>query len=135
MSEDPVPIAHQTPVKLTVRTRHRGQPAKRSGGKSIKEGKDAIEADGDRDIVNPGIGLETRLCQSKGEVGKDKDLLQVGVRAMDEFDSGGRNGDKGPAAEDEGTTTPLPEKVRLFHSWISVVFLTFLESMDFCVDG
>ncbi|XP_038885286.1 casein kinase 1-like protein HD16 [Benincasa hispida] len=113
VSEDPVPIAHQTPIKLTVTTRHRGQPAKRSGG---KKGKDAIDADGDRDIVNPGIGLETRLlCENKDEVGKDKDLLQVGVRvlAMDEFDSGGRNGDKAPVAEDEGTATPLPEKVQV----------------------
>lgn len=115
VSEDPEPIAHQTPVKLTVTTRHRGQPAKRSVGKSIKEGKHAIDADGDRDVVNPGIGLETRLLrENKDEVvGKDKDLLQLGVRAMDEFDSGGRNGDKGPVAEDEGTTTPLPEKVQV----------------------
>lgn len=123
VSEDPEPIAHQTPVKLTVTTRHRGQPAKRSVGKSIKEGKHAIDADGDRDVVNPGIGLETRLLrENKDEVvGKDKDLLQLGVRAMDEFDSGGRNGDKGPVAEDEGTTTPLPEKVKkLFLSFLDV---------------
>lgn len=30
---------------------------------------------------------------------------------MDEFDSGGRGSDKGLEAEDEGSTTPLPEKV------------------------
>ncbi|KAH1115125.1 hypothetical protein J1N35_008503 [Gossypium stocksii] len=29
---------------------------------------------------------------------------------MDEFDSGGRRGDKGPGAEDEGSTAPLLEK-------------------------
>lgn len=110
VSEDPIPIVHQTPVKLTVRTRHRGKPAKRGGEKCIKGGNDAIDADGEREIVNPGIGLET----SEGEVGKDKELLEVGVKAMDEFDSGGRNGDKGPKAEDESTAAPLPEKVRLF---------------------
>ncbi|XP_022951524.1 casein kinase 1-like protein HD16 isoform X2 [Cucurbita moschata] len=109
VSEDPIPIVHQTPVKLTVRTRHRGKPAKRGGEKCIKEGNDAIDADGERDIVNPGIGLET----SKGEVGKNKELLEVGVKAMDEFDSGGRNGDKGPKAEDESTAAPLPEKVQV----------------------
>ncbi|XP_040941538.1 casein kinase 1-like protein HD16 isoform X1 [Gossypium hirsutum] len=32
---------------------------------------------------------------------------------MDEFDSGGRSGDKGPGAEDEGSTAPLPEKVQV----------------------
>ncbi|KAH1107540.1 hypothetical protein J1N35_011308 [Gossypium stocksii] len=33
---------------------------------------------------------------------------------MDEFDSGGRSGDKGPGAEDEGSTAPLPEKMGWF---------------------
>lgn len=37
--------------------------------------------------------------------------------AMDEYDSGGRSADKGPGAEDEGSTAPIPEKVVLisFH--------------------
>lgn len=30
---------------------------------------------------------------------------------MDEFDSGGRSGDKGLGADDEGSTAPLPERV------------------------
>ena len=130
--EDPVPISRQTPIESTVRTRHRGQPAKRGGGKSVKQGRDAIVADGERDRVNPGIGIETRLRERKHEVGKDKDVLKVGGRAMDEFDTGGRNGDKGPVAEDEGTATPLPEKVKLFNSWMCVCFLMFLESMALC---
>lgn len=121
VSDHPVPIAHQTPVKLTVRTRHPAPPAKRSGGKSIRKGKDAIDADGHRDVLKPGIALETRLRGSKEEVGKDKGQ-QVGATAMDEYDSGGRNGDKAPVAEDEATTTPLPEKVRLFIHGYGVVF-------------
>ncbi|XP_022997655.1 casein kinase 1-like protein HD16 [Cucurbita maxima] len=111
--EDSVPIARQTLIESTVRIRHRGQLAERGGGKSVKEGKDAIVADGERVRVNPGIGIETRLRERKHEVGKDKDVLKVGGRAMDEFETGGRNGDKGPVAEDEGTATPLPEKVQV----------------------
>ncbi|XP_050212334.1 casein kinase 1-like protein HD16 [Mercurialis annua] len=32
---------------------------------------------------------------------------------MDEYDSGGRSGDKFPGGEDEGSTAPLPEKVQV----------------------
>nr|KJB54778.1 hypothetical protein B456_009G048800 [Gossypium raimondii] len=32
---------------------------------------------------------------------------------MDEYDSGGLNGNKGPGAEDEGSAAPLPEKVQV----------------------
>ncbi|KAL4303504.1 hypothetical protein GQ457_10G002110 [Hibiscus cannabinus] len=35
----------------------------------------------------------------------------VAEQTMNEFGSGGRSGDKGPGAEDEGNTAPLPEKV------------------------
>ncbi|KAK8523368.1 hypothetical protein V6N13_113310 [Hibiscus sabdariffa] len=35
----------------------------------------------------------------------------VAEQKMNEFGSGGRSGDKGPGAEDEGNTAPLPEKV------------------------
>lgn len=35
----------------------------------------------------------------------------AGERAMDEYDSGGRSGDKGPAAEEE-ILAPIPDKVR-----------------------
>uniref|UniRef100_A0A3Q7JDB1 non-specific serine/threonine protein kinase n=1 Tax=Solanum lycopersicum TaxID=4081 RepID=A0A3Q7JDB1_SOLLC len=34
-------------------------------------------------------------------------------KQMDEYDSGGQSGDKGLAAEDEGSTAPLPERVQV----------------------
>lgn len=46
---------------------------------------------------------------------------------MDEYDSGGRSGDKGLGAEDEGSTAPLPERVYL-SLLISVFVLTFVKS-------
>ena len=47
--------------------------------------------------------LETRSFELKEEA--------AGERAMDEYDSGGRSGDKGPAAEEE-ILAPIPDKVR-----------------------
>lgn len=50
--------------------------------------------------------------------------MGFGVRraaAMDERDSGGRSCDKGVGAEDEGSTAPLPEKVKIVFgsSWFA----------------
>lgn len=43
---------------------------------------------------------------------KEKAVFRVSrEEAMDEYDSGGRSADKAPGAEEEGSTTPLPEKV------------------------
>lgn len=55
-----------------------------------------------------------------GEPDKDRKEIEEGVRVlkeeagekkMDEDDSGGRSGDKGLGAEEEGSTAPLPERV------------------------
>lgn len=78
-----------------------------------KADRKAIGA-GKRNTVKGGPILETRSFQEQG--GPERQELKllgegVGERAMDEYDSGGRSADKGPAAEDEGSTTPLPEKV------------------------
>ncbi|XP_047340939.1 casein kinase 1-like protein HD16 [Impatiens glandulifera] len=40
----------------------------------------------------------------------------VGERDMGDHNSGGRNGDKGLATEDEGSTAPLPDKVQVGNS-------------------
>ncbi|KAK6268099.1 hypothetical protein QUC31_012259 [Theobroma cacao] len=47
------------------------------------------------------------------EEGERAEKEEVGEKAMDEFDSGGRSNDKGNAGEDEGGTAPLPEKVQV----------------------
>ncbi|PON47425.1 Serine/threonine protein kinase [Trema orientale] len=66
---------------------------------------------GRRPVLNRGnrkaIGLETRSFKGEEEEGVG------GERGMDEYDSGGRSGEKGAAAEDEGSTAPLPEKVQV----------------------
>lgn len=53
---------------------------------------------------------------------------------MDEFDSGGRGSDRGVEAEDEGSTTPLPEKVSVIClSWKKCgIFLICLHLMKCC---
>lgn len=69
---------------------------------------------GKRNTVKDGLILETRsFKEQEGHEEQELKLLREGVgeRAMDEYDSGGRSADKGPGAEDEGSTAPLPEKV------------------------
>ena len=74
--------------------------------------------------MNKGVGAvpETRALidkeEEEDEEGQAPDALpfralreEVGEKAMDEYDSGGRSADKAPGAEDEGSTAPLPEKV------------------------
>lgn len=66
--------------------------------------------------VKGGAIVETRLLKGEKQgqeqqVGAGALRERVGERAMDEYDSGGRSGDKGQGAEDEGSTAPLPEKV------------------------
>lgn len=57
-------------------------------------------------------GVE-RLKEVEGE-NKEKSVVRVSrEEAMDEYDSGGRSADKAPGAEEEGSATPLPEKVIL----------------------
>lgn len=81
---------------------------------------DAIGGVDDRKIVrakrSPKVIIETRSLKSKEEEEEEETrVLRQGVeeRAMDEYDSGGRSGDKGLAAEDEGSTAPIPEKVQV----------------------
>lgn len=60
---------------------------------------------------------EIRLAEGGGEVGGlvgEENLEGVGERRMDEYDSGARSADKLPGGEEEGSTAPLPEKVRSF---------------------
>ncbi|KAK6236802.1 hypothetical protein QUC31_020598 [Theobroma cacao] len=105
--------------KFTVRTRQ-GRTAQN------RKQKDAIVAavyenklndnDNKHNNIVSGAGLETTPFGRK----QDKDIKELRVlreevaeKKMDEYDSGGRSGDKGPGAEDEGSTAPLPEKVQV----------------------
>ncbi|KAK8610255.1 hypothetical protein V6N13_081418 [Hibiscus sabdariffa] len=107
---DTVPRPDSDNDKVAVRTRQR-----RTG--QIRKQEDAIVAAVDNNELNDtgngydnivvGAGFETTPLGRKDRVLTE----QVAEKKMNEFDSGGRSGDKGPGAEDEGNTAPLPEKV------------------------
>ncbi|OMO86647.1 hypothetical protein COLO4_20992 [Corchorus olitorius] len=119
--------------KFTVRTRQRRT------GQNRKQ-KDAIVADVDDNKLNDNNGNEqnnilsgaefetTPLGKKEGEDIKELRVLreEVAEKKMDEYDSGGRSGDKGPGAEDEGSTAPLPEKV-----FYLLDFLLFWQDFHF----
>lgn len=55
------------------------------------------------------------LVEGRGEVGEfagEENQEEVGVRKMNDCDSGAKSAEKLVGGEDEGNTTPLPEKVR-----------------------
>ncbi|MBA0578101.1 hypothetical protein Gorai_020401, partial [Gossypium raimondii] len=89
LSPTPIDIVPQpdTNNKVTTRTRQR-----RTGQKRKREG--VIVAFADEDIKKLRVLKEL-----------------VAEKKMNEYDSGGRSGDKGPGAENDGNTAPLPEKV------------------------
>lgn len=139
---DPNPITQPQPAvaaaaaddddeenKLSLRTlrqrrgtgrNRRGNSVYNSNNSNKKKENDAIEGLDDRKIVrakrSPKVIIETRTFKrEEEEEGEETRVLrqEVEERAMDEYDSGGRSGDKGLAAEDEGSTAPIPEKVFL----------------------
>ena len=115
------PIAPPQPPELAVRTRQRRTTAQNRRNRREKNTIGA--ADETDDVVNKGVGAipETRALidkEEEDEEGQAPDAPpfralreEVGEKAMDEYDSGGRSADKAPGAEDEGSTAPLPEKV------------------------
>lgn len=55
---------------------------------------------------------EIGLVEGRGEVGGEENREGVGERMMNDCDSGAKSGGKLPGGEEEGSTAPLPEKVR-----------------------
>ncbi|KAF2302013.1 hypothetical protein GH714_031333 [Hevea brasiliensis] len=92
------PTSNQNPIKVTVETRQRKTAVN-------KRKKNSVAVDDKNNIVN----LETTPLVDQTRAFRE----EVAEKKMDEFDSGGRSGDKGPGAEDEGSTAPLPEKVQV----------------------
>lgn len=149
---DPNPITQPQPAaaaasveddddenKLSLRTlrRRRGTGQNRRGNSvynrnnsNNKKKNDAIGGVDDRKNVrakrSPKVIIETRSFKSEEEEEETRVLRQeVEERAMDEYDSGGRSGDKGLAAEDEGSTAPIPEKVFLSFQILFFFGITF----------
>ncbi|XP_074583882.1 casein kinase 1-like protein HD16 isoform X1 [Curcuma longa] len=59
------------------------------------------------------------LVEGRGEVGEfagEENQEEVGERKMNDCDSGAKSADKLAGGEDEGNTTPLPEKVQVSNS-------------------
>ena len=145
---DPNPITQPQPAaadddddenKLSLRTlRQRRGTGQNRRGNSVynrnnsnnKKKNDAIGGVDDRKNVrakrSPKVIIETRSFKSEEEEEETRVLRQeVEERAMDEYDSGGRSGDKGLAAEDEGSTAPIPEKVFLSFQILFFFGITF----------
>lgn len=101
------PNQNPNPIKLTVQTRRR-----RTAEKEKKN--NAIAVDDKKNIVR--LLEETPIKPEEARVLREAGAEDVAAK-MDEYDSGGgRSADKGPGAEDEGSTAPLPEKVG-FYFW------------------
>ncbi|KAK6772999.1 hypothetical protein RDI58_028237 [Solanum bulbocastanum] len=102
-------VTRRTTVART--TRQRGAGGIRVGGrkkKSTDNEKKEVVPVGDENTVRRTASREED--KEKKEVEKEE---EVGEKQMDEYDSGGQSGDKGLAAEDEGSTAPLPERVQV----------------------
>ncbi|XVF48583.1 hypothetical protein PTKIN_Ptkin03bG0202200 [Pterospermum kingtungense] len=104
---------------FTVRTRRRraAKNGKQKGAIVAAVDDNKLNNDGDKDnnIVSGADFKTTPFGRKEGEDNKELRVLreEVAEKKMDEYDSGGRSGDKGPGAEDEGSTAPLPEKVQV----------------------
>ncbi|XP_027329675.1 casein kinase 1-like protein HD16 [Abrus precatorius] len=102
-SPSPNPNPNPTPITQPVRTIRQ----RRTRRTTVRNNRNAIAGDQ--------INNNRQIHQQRQE----QDALPLRVlkeenKAMDnEHDSGGRSADKAPAAEDEGSTTPLPERVQV----------------------
>ncbi|KAK4854290.1 hypothetical protein QYF36_021696 [Acer negundo] len=95
--------------KLTVRTRQQ-----RRTGQNRRQRNAIVVVDEQNESSNNIVNVEeatTPFDDDEREVGVLRE--EVAEETMDDYDSGGRSGDKGPGAEDEGSTAPLPEKVQV----------------------
>lgn len=93
-----------------------GIAGKRTAGKRVD---DVVGGKKEKEVVVVGCGGDTNVDAAvRGtaclKVGEDSSKLEEvrEVVKMDECDSGGNGSGKGLGAEDEGSTTPIPERVR-----------------------
>lgn len=69
-------------------------------------------------IDEPGLVVASAHKEVENNINRDRLLEgkeEVAEKPMDGFDSGARRADKAPDGEEEGSTSPLPERVRLCH--------------------
>ncbi|KAG6739418.1 hypothetical protein POTOM_057014 [Populus tomentosa] len=96
------------PIKLTVQTRKRRTAEVNNNRKKnaiVDEKENIVRLSNTTPFRKELLEEEARVLRGEEEVAEKK---------MDEHDSGGgRSADKGPGADDEGSTAPLPEKVQV----------------------
>uniref|UniRef100_A0A2P2LHP8 non-specific serine/threonine protein kinase n=1 Tax=Rhizophora mucronata TaxID=61149 RepID=A0A2P2LHP8_RHIMU len=95
-NQNPSPNPNPNPIKHRVKRRTAEHKRKRK----------AIAVVVCKDSVIP----QTTPFKEKPRVFREEEK-ESAVKKMDEYDSGGRSAERGPGAEDEGSTAPLPEKV------------------------
>lgn len=134
------------PAKRAVRnTRQR-----RTGGRNIKKeeaadeqpvgvgvgvgvGAFAVGDEGGENAVKETASVEREGAEEKRELVNLNLQEEVGEKEiMDEYDSGGRSGDKGLGAEDEGSTAPLPEKVLTLFLELLLLTAFLFFWLNFC---
>ncbi|OVA20234.1 Protein kinase domain [Macleaya cordata] len=93
----------QVEKKVTARTRRR---------RTAKNTQQPIDENIVRDSV-PSKSLQVKEEEIRVLEGVGEEEEEVGEKQMEDYDSAGRSGDKNPAAEDEGSTAPIPEKVQV----------------------
>ncbi|KAL6006098.1 Casein kinase 1-like protein hd16 [Asimina triloba] len=105
----------RTRRRRTVKNKQEQEPA--AGPVAVVD----VNQDIARDLGGPTRSFEAkeeaRFLEGGGDFG-GVDLLGerkegVGEKKMEDYDSGAKSADKVPAAEDEGSTAPLPEKVQV----------------------
>ncbi|XP_058074199.1 casein kinase 1-like protein HD16 isoform X2 [Magnolia sinica] len=117
--QQPIPIGGE---RLTARTRRRRSVKNRQDQEPATAAA-AVDVNNNiaRDFGGPTRSFEAkeeaRFLEGGGDFG-GLDLVGeakegVGEKKMEDFDSGARSAEKVPAAEDEGSTAPLPEKVQV----------------------
>ncbi|GLT85452.1 hypothetical protein SLE2022_036420 [Rubroshorea leprosula] len=108
-------VAQPDNNKFTARTRRR-RTAQNRKQKDPIVAVDEKEINGGNNIFDNAARLGAKPFRGKEEE-ENKELRvlkeEFAEKKMDEYDSGGRSGDKGRGAEDEGSTAPLPEKVQV----------------------
>ncbi|KAG6514451.1 hypothetical protein ZIOFF_024810 [Zingiber officinale] len=97
-------------------------PATRRRGAAVRRKETGDANDLNSPVQQEEIGLVEGEGEGEGR-GDPQGNKEEGVadKRMDEFDGGGRNADKLPGAEEEGSTAPLPEKVQIGNSPVYIL--------------
>ncbi|GMQ08545.1 hypothetical protein CsSME_00052221 [Camellia sinensis var. sinensis] len=121
------PKSNPTEGEAAIATRTRRRRAAAKNDQAVNENVVAAAAPAAeaREVGNNRVLEEpVRVGGDIGGGGRE----EVGERPMDDFGSGGaKSADKALGGEDEGSTAPLPERVRLLICILVFVFICFVS--------